>query len=69
MLRRHQAVVISGVKLARDVRREVRHDVEKWVSAGNRRPHLSVVLVGDNPASHAYVRNKTRAAANVGTDA
>uniref|UniRef100_UPI0035903035 bifunctional methylenetetrahydrofolate dehydrogenase/cyclohydrolase, mitochondrial-like n=1 Tax=Myxine glutinosa TaxID=7769 RepID=UPI0035903035 len=65
-VRRQQAVVISGVKLAQDVRREVRHDVEKWVSAGNRRPHLSVVLVGDNPASHAYVRNKTRAAANVG---
>ncbi|XP_046697625.1 bifunctional methylenetetrahydrofolate dehydrogenase/cyclohydrolase, mitochondrial isoform X2 [Silurus meridionalis] len=60
------AVVISGKKLARQIRDEARVDVEKWVSAGNRRPHLSVLLVGDNPASHSYVINKTRAAADVG---
>ncbi|XP_056138653.1 bifunctional methylenetetrahydrofolate dehydrogenase/cyclohydrolase, mitochondrial [Lampris incognitus] len=63
---RQEAVVISGKKLARQIRDEVRADVEKWVSSGNRRPHLSVVLVGDNPASHSYVLNKTRAAADVG---
>ncbi|XP_037339054.2 bifunctional methylenetetrahydrofolate dehydrogenase/cyclohydrolase, mitochondrial [Pungitius pungitius] len=63
---RQEAVVISGKKLARQIREEVRADVEKWVSAGNRRPHLSVVLVGENPASHSYVLNKTRAAADVG---
>ncbi|XP_026178139.1 bifunctional methylenetetrahydrofolate dehydrogenase/cyclohydrolase, mitochondrial [Mastacembelus armatus] len=63
---RQEAVVISGKKLARQIRDEARVDVEKWVLAGNRRPHLSVVLVGDNPASHSYVLNKTRAAADVG---
>lgn len=63
---RQEAVVISGRKLARQIREEARADVEKWVLAGNRRPHLSVVLVGDNPASHSYVLNKTRAAADVG---
>lgn len=61
-------MVISGRKLARQIRDEARVDVEKWVSAGNRRPHLSVVLVGDNPASHSYVLNKTRAAADVGKE-
>ncbi|KAF4803372.1 hypothetical protein TURU_016890 [Turdus rufiventris] len=60
------AVVISGRKLARQIRQEVRHEVEQWVAAGNRRPHLSVVLVGENPASHSYVLNKTKAAADVG---
>lgn len=40
--------------------------MEQWVATGNRRPHLSVVLVGENPASHSYVLNKTRAAADVG---
>ncbi|KTF86117.1 hypothetical protein cypCar_00012345 [Cyprinus carpio] len=60
-----EAVIISGRKLARQIRNEARDDVEEWVSAGNRRPHLSVVLVGDNPASHSYVLNKTRAAAEV----
>ncbi|KAG9333199.1 hypothetical protein JZ751_012980 [Albula glossodonta] len=61
-----EAVVISGRKLARQIREEARMDVEQWVAEGNRRPHLSVVLVGDNPASHSYVLNKTRAAADVG---
>lgn len=63
---RQEAVVISGKKLARQIREEARADVEKWVLAGHRRPHLSVILVGDNPASHSYVLNKTRAAADVG---
>ncbi|XP_051545790.1 bifunctional methylenetetrahydrofolate dehydrogenase/cyclohydrolase, mitochondrial isoform X1 [Myxocyprinus asiaticus] len=62
---RKEAVVISGRRLARQIREEARADVEEWVAAGNRRPHLSVVLVGDNPASHSYVLNKTRAAADV----
>uniref|UniRef100_A0A803THK3 Methenyltetrahydrofolate cyclohydrolase n=1 Tax=Anolis carolinensis TaxID=28377 RepID=A0A803THK3_ANOCA len=63
---RDEAVVISGRKLARQIRQEARHEVEQWVAAGNRRPHLSVVLVGENPASHSYVLNKTKAAADVG---
>ncbi|XP_032434572.1 bifunctional methylenetetrahydrofolate dehydrogenase/cyclohydrolase, mitochondrial [Xiphophorus hellerii] len=63
---RAEAVVISGRKLARQIREETRADVDQWVLAGNRRPHLSVILVGDNPASHSYVLNKTRAAADVG---
>ncbi|NWZ88360.1 MTDC protein, partial [Poecile atricapillus] len=63
---REDAVVISGRKLARQIRQEARHEVQQWVAAGNRRPHLSVVLVGENPASHSYVLNKTKAAADVG---
>ncbi|KAJ3603993.1 hypothetical protein NHX12_028734 [Muraenolepis orangiensis] len=63
---RPEAVVISGRKLARQIREEARVDVENWISSGHRRPHLSVVLVGDNPASHSYVLNKTRSAAHVG---
>lgn len=59
--------MISGRKLARQIRQEARHEVEQWVAAGNKRPHLSVVLVGEDPASHSYVLNKTKAAADVGT--
>ncbi|NXV03248.1 MTD2L cyclohydrolase, partial [Cettia cetti] len=61
-----EATVISGTKLAHQVLEEVRRDVESWVSAGNQRPHLTVILVGDHPASHIYVRNKIKAAAAVG---
>uniref|UniRef100_A0A8C0I0B2 Tetrahydrofolate dehydrogenase/cyclohydrolase NAD(P)-binding domain-containing protein n=1 Tax=Balaenoptera musculus TaxID=9771 RepID=A0A8C0I0B2_BALMU len=63
---RNEAVVISGRKLAEQIKQEVRQEVEEWVASGNKRPHLSVVLVGENPASHSYVLNKTRAAADVG---
>uniref|UniRef100_A0A8C2RHE5 Tetrahydrofolate dehydrogenase/cyclohydrolase NAD(P)-binding domain-containing protein n=1 Tax=Capra hircus TaxID=9925 RepID=A0A8C2RHE5_CAPHI len=63
---RNEAVIISGKKLAEQIKQEVRQEVEEWVASGNRRPHLSVVLVGENPASQSYVLNKTRAAASVG---
>nr|KAF6429933.1 methylenetetrahydrofolate dehydrogenase (NADP+ dependent) 2, methenyltetrahydrofolate cyclohydrolase [Molossus molossus] len=63
---RNEAVVISGRKLAQQIKQEVRQEVEEWVASGNKRPYLSVVLVGENPASHSYVLNKTRAAADVG---
>uniref|UniRef100_A0A8C4LP42 Methenyltetrahydrofolate cyclohydrolase n=1 Tax=Equus asinus TaxID=9793 RepID=A0A8C4LP42_EQUAS len=62
---RNEAVVISGRKLAQQIKQEVRQEVEEWVASGNKRPHLSVVLIGENPASHSYVLNKTRAAADV----
>ncbi|XP_030306019.1 probable bifunctional methylenetetrahydrofolate dehydrogenase/cyclohydrolase 2 isoform X1 [Calypte anna] len=61
-----EATIISGTKLAKQVLKEVQRDVESWMSLGNKRPHLTVILVGDNPASHIYVRNKIKAAAAVG---
>ncbi|EDL88578.1 similar to methylenetetrahydrofolate dehydrogenase / methenyltetrahydrofolate cyclohydrolase precursor - mouse (predicted), isoform CRA_b [Rattus norvegicus] len=64
--RRHEAVIISGTEMAKQIRRELQQGVESWLALGNRRPHLSIILVGDNPASHTYVRNKIRAASAVG---
>lgn len=63
---RQAAVVISGTELARQLHREIQRDVEELVAQGNMRPHLGVVLVGDDPASRTYVRNKTRAASILG---
>uniref|UniRef100_A0A3Q3GBW7 Methylenetetrahydrofolate dehydrogenase (NADP+ dependent) 2 like n=1 Tax=Labrus bergylta TaxID=56723 RepID=A0A3Q3GBW7_9LABR len=63
---RHAAVVISGTEMARQIHREIQRDVEDLVAQGNMRPHLGVVLVGDDPASRTYVRNKTRAASILG---
>uniref|UniRef100_A0A8C9I649 Tetrahydrofolate dehydrogenase/cyclohydrolase NAD(P)-binding domain-containing protein n=1 Tax=Piliocolobus tephrosceles TaxID=591936 RepID=A0A8C9I649_9PRIM len=63
---RDEVVVISGRKLAQQFKQEVRQQVEEWVASGNKRPHLSVILVGENPANHSYVLNKTRAAADTG---
>ncbi|CAM4656289.1 bifunctional methylenetetrahydrofolate dehydrogenase/cyclohydrolase 2, mitochondrial isoform X2 [Lepidochelys kempii] len=61
-----EAIIISGTQLSKEVYKEVQRDVESWMSLGNKRPHLTVILVGDNPASHTYVRNKMKAAAAVG---
>ena len=36
------------------------------MTGGARAPHLSVILVGDDPASHVYVRNKGRASEEAG---
>lgn len=62
----YEATIISGRKLAAQVCEEIQRDVESWLALGNKRPHLTVVLVGENPASHIYVRNKVKAAAAVG---
>ncbi|XP_029619661.1 probable bifunctional methylenetetrahydrofolate dehydrogenase/cyclohydrolase 2 isoform X2 [Salmo trutta] len=63
---RYAAVVVSGTEMARQIHREIQREVEELVTGGNMRPHLGVVLVGDDPASRTYVRNKTRAASILG---
>ncbi|XP_077877538.1 bifunctional methylenetetrahydrofolate dehydrogenase/cyclohydrolase 2, mitochondrial isoform X3 [Ictidomys tridecemlineatus] len=63
---RYEAVVISGTEMAKQIQKEIHQGVESWIALGHRRPHLSIILVGDNPASHTYVRNKIKAASAVG---
>ncbi|XP_048640803.1 bifunctional methylenetetrahydrofolate dehydrogenase/cyclohydrolase 2, mitochondrial isoform X4 [Marmota marmota marmota] len=62
---RYEAVVISGTEMAKQIQKEIHQGVESWIALGHRRPHLSIILVGDNPASHTYVRNKIKAASAV----
>lgn len=61
-------MIIDGKAIAEQVREEVRREVDTWMGSGNRAPYLSVVLVGDNPASASYVRGKMKASADVGID-
>src|SRR3954469_7985539 len=60
------AALIDGKAIAADVRAEVAGDVAAWVTAGNPRPGLATVLVGDDPASAVYVAGKQKACAEVG---
>jgi methylenetetrahydrofolate dehydrogenase (NADP+)/methenyltetrahydrofolate cyclohydrolase len=60
------AVVIRGREVADQVLDEVAARVRGRLEAGQRRPHLAVVLVGHNPASETYVRGKHRDAERVG---
>jgi methylenetetrahydrofolate dehydrogenase (NADP+)/methenyltetrahydrofolate cyclohydrolase len=52
------ATVIDGKAIASEIRSEVRVATDRLAAKGLRRPGLAVVLVGDNPASQVYVRNK-----------
>jgi len=62
------AQLIDGAAIAAKVRAQVAAEVEKRVAAGKPRPGLAAVLVGENPASQVYVRNKRKACAEVGIE-
>jgi 5,10-methylene-tetrahydrofolate dehydrogenase/methenyl tetrahydrofolate cyclohydrolase len=62
------AKIIDGKKVAAELKGQIRQDVENWVSAGNRRPFLKVLQVGNDPASATYIGAKTRACSEVGID-
>jgi len=55
------AEIIDGKAIAQEFRREVRSASDRLAARGLRRPGLAVILVGDDPASQVYVRNKRMA--------
>jgi methylenetetrahydrofolate dehydrogenase (NADP+)/methenyltetrahydrofolate cyclohydrolase len=55
------AQLIDGKQVAKRVKTEIRAEIDALVGRGGRRPGLAVVMVGDNPASAIYVRNKRKA--------
>ena len=54
--------IIDGKALAATLRAELKEKIEK----ADKKPGLAVVIVGENPASKIYVRNKIKACAEVG---
>ncbi len=60
------AQILDGKAIAAEIRQEVTSTVADMVSVGRRPPGLAVVLVGDDPASQVYVRNKERSCEEVG---
>ena len=59
------AEVIDGRAVAAGVRERVAREVAELRDAGIE-PGLATILVGDDPASHVYVRNKRKACEEVG---
>ena len=57
--------VLDGVAIAGEIKAEVAQAVAAMRVAG-RQPGLAVVLVGENPASQIYVRNKVRTCGELG---
>ena len=60
------ATILDGKRIADDLLDGLKAQVDVRVAAGLPRPGLAVVLVGQDPASQSYVRNKRRAAQKVG---
>jgi methylenetetrahydrofolate dehydrogenase (NADP+)/methenyltetrahydrofolate cyclohydrolase len=60
------ARLLDGTGVAQAIREEVRPAGERFAARTGRPPGLGIVLVGDDPASEIYVRNKLRAAADIG---
>jgi methylenetetrahydrofolate dehydrogenase (NADP+)/methenyltetrahydrofolate cyclohydrolase len=58
--------LLDGRKLAKEIRAELAAAVSAMKSEGKRAPHLAAILVGDDPASQVYVRNKVRSCEKVG---
>ena len=63
------AEIIYGSELSAALKEEMRQEVASYAEAGYRRPHLDVILAGDNPASLSYIKGKRKAAEQVGIDA
>jgi methylenetetrahydrofolate dehydrogenase (NADP+)/methenyltetrahydrofolate cyclohydrolase len=57
---------LDGKALAARIQTELAEQIMGFVNDGHRPPGLAVIMVGDNPASAAYVRNKERSCKRVG---
>ncbi len=60
------AQLLDGKTIAAEIRQDIKAAVEEMISVGRRPPGLAVVLVGEDPASQVYVRNKERSCEEVG---
>jgi len=59
-------VILDGKKVSEKILENVKNNVSKTLSLTKKNPHLAVILVGNDPASKVYVKNKQKAAEKVG---
>ena len=65
-MNKHQAEILSGAPIAEAIKREVAQEVENLNKTYGFRPGLTVVRVGEDPASAVYVGNKVKTSAELG---
>ncbi|MFN7116148.1 MAG: bifunctional 5,10-methylenetetrahydrofolate dehydrogenase/5,10-methenyltetrahydrofolate cyclohydrolase [Saprospiraceae bacterium] len=58
--------ILDGKLLAKNIKTELAEEVSRIHALGNKTPHLAAVLVGEDPASQVYVRNKVKSCEEVG---
>lgn len=62
------AQIIDGKQIASELRKDLKSRIDARLSKGLRKPGLAVVLVGNDPASEVYVRNKRKGCEDVGIE-
>jgi methylenetetrahydrofolate dehydrogenase (NADP+)/methenyltetrahydrofolate cyclohydrolase len=60
------AKILSGKEIAKDIRKELKRDIEELKGKHGIVPGLAVVLVGEDPASQVYVRSKVKTCEKLG---
>lgn len=60
------ANIIDGKAISAQIREEIAEKTEQYCERTGNRPGLAVIIVGENPASQVYVRNKKKACEQVG---
>ena len=60
--------ILDGKELAKKVRLELKDEVIKLKAEDNINPKLAVIMVGNDPASQIYVRNKSKACDEIGIE-
>src|SRR5690625_4631599 len=59
------AKIIDGKVIAQHLREEMKHEIEQ-LNKQNIQPQLTVILIGNDPASNSYVKGKEKASIEVG---
>ena len=65
-LKKKMTNIIDGKAISAQIREEIAEKVKKYNERTGNLPGLAVVIVGENPASQVYVRNKKKACEQVG---
>ena len=60
--------LLDGKVVSEHIKAQIKQDVDALLAKGLRAPHLVAILVGDNPASKAYVGSKVKTCAELGFD-
>lgn len=58
--------LLDGAVVSAHLKAELKQQVAEQVAAGGKQPHLAAILVGNNPASEAYVGNKVKTCEELG---
>lgn len=61
-------MILDGKVVAADIKQRLKEEINERMDVIGRRPKLVIISVGDDPASKVYVRNKMRAAEEVGIE-